>query len=403
MPAPVLLIVIGSRAEALACAPLLRFFQSFPPFQLPFEPRFVSSGQELSEMDQTLGALDLKLDACLEIAKPHLADARLDAELLGEMEALVRHHVPAAVLVVGCGATAWAAAVAAYFKHIPLIHLLAGEEERPGSRPFPDALHRGQIARLAALHLCADAHCRESIARMARSNGWDWSKLGEDGDLTSEAAAASPVLAVTGHPADEILAESLERSKSLGVDPTLARVSPESPRVVAFLRRREHHANALRPFCQAMDALAAARPDHSFVAFHSLQSFICDALAALMPRRDNIRDVSPLPHPAFVRELSRARLVVTDSLGLAREALLLDRPLLLVGACSETLSLDALARSRGLSYRVCPMDRDALIEAVGAALDGEAPPAPSEKLDAGAPGAACGRAILAWWRGRIGA
>jgi UDP-N-acetylglucosamine 2-epimerase (non-hydrolysing) len=170
----------------------------------------------------------------------------------------------------------------------------------------------------------------------------------------------------------------------------------DAPRVLAYVRRREHDADGLRPLCRALDALSARHPDHDFVAIHSLQSHICDAMTALIPRRGNLRDISPLPHQVFVRELMRARLVVTDSAGVAREALLLGRPLVLIGDYSRTESLDALAVSG--DFAVAAMEDGALKTAVSAALSRPAPgPAPAS-LDPPPAGQRAAQAILEWWK-----
>jgi UDP-N-acetylglucosamine 2-epimerase (non-hydrolysing) len=119
-------------------------------------------------------------------------------------------------------------------------------------------------------------------------------------------------------------------------------------------------------------------------------------MTALIPRRGNLRDVSPLPHPVFVRELMRARLVVTDSAGVAREALLLGRPLVLIGDYSRTESLDALAASG--DFAVADMEDGALKTAVSSALSRPAPgPAPAS-LDPPPAGQRAAQAILEWWK-----
>ncbi|MFP4381115.1 MAG: UDP-N-acetylglucosamine 2-epimerase [Candidatus Sumerlaeia bacterium] len=410
MPVPVLLIVIGSRAEAYACAPLLRHIRSFPRHSLPFETRLLSSGQEATELDQALQYLDLEADAALETKKPHLADARLDSVLLEEMERAIRHHAPSAVLVAGCSATSWAVIVSAYFKQVPVIHVGAGDFPVEGHRPFPDWMHRTTISQMASLHLCADDAIADGLQEMLAG---DTSDLGlsrfrgdafETMDTIRQDASPSEYLprhaciAAIGNPSDDVLAESLERARDMEPDPTVRKVEPESPRVVAFMRRREHHANALRPFCQAWGELAKEKPDTSFVVMHSLQSFICDALAALIPRDKNIRDISPLPHPAFVRELSRARLVVTDSIGVAREALLLKRPLLIVGAYSQTQSIQKLAEKQETPRRICPMDRQAIVDTIEAMLDEENSPETVTSLSAQNTGEKSLAAILAWWK-----
>jgi len=383
MPVPVLLIVIGTRSEALAGAALLERFRSADPYSLPFEPRVATTGQEDTELLQALDAAGIVPTTELSVKRPHLADANLDACLVDQVERLVRHHDAAAVVAIGCGATAWAAAVVAYFKQVPLIHLGAGVFAPGDLRPFPEWYHRWDLARLARLHLCPDEICARAVQNAVGA------------DAPQRAATAQT--AVVGEGADEMLARSLAAARSdPEAEPTLRGLRSDAPRVLAYVRRREHHADGLHPLCRALDALSARHPDHDFVAIHSLQSHICDAMTALIPRRGNLRDVSPLPHPVFVRELMRARLVVTDSAGVAREALLLGRPLVLIGDYSRTESLDALAASG--DFAVADMEDGALKTAVSSALSRPAPgPAPAS-LDPPPAGQRAAQAILEWWK-----
>jgi UDP-N-acetylglucosamine 2-epimerase (non-hydrolysing) len=302
------------------------------------------------------------------------------------MEAGLRHHDAAAALAAGASATAWATGVAAYFKRIPLA-CLAGDVScpaPPGPPPFPEWLHRHTLARLAQLHLCPSERAAQSLRRLLETDG------------LPEAAAE---IRVVGDPTDESLARSLGNPPGVAEDPTVAGLRPEAPRVLVFMRRREHHANALRPICEALNALSLRFPTHEFIVVHSLQSFICDAFMALAAPRPNLRGISPLPHPAFVRELCRARLVVTDSAGAAREAALLGRPLAIAGAYSLSPSLPEVP---GVDYVVAPMRQQLLETCIAERLAAPAPPPAPSRLDAPPVGKMAAEEIVSWWLRRAG-
>ena len=101
MPAPVLLVVAGTRSEVLECYPLVHALRQAPRYSLPFETRFLVTGQEDTELQQTLDALELDPDEDLGVKTSHVADAALAARLLGDMEAALRHHAPAAIVAAG--------------------------------------------------------------------------------------------------------------------------------------------------------------------------------------------------------------------------------------------------------------------------------------------------------------
>ena len=384
MPVPVLLVVVGTRAEMLASASLIRTLRAADPLTLPFETRFVVTGQERTELDQTLDALGVEPDGDLSIKTPHLFDAALAARLLHEMEAALRHHNACCAVATGTSASAWATAVAAYHRQTPVIHLGAGAFAPAGRRPFPEWLHASDLARIAELHLCPDEESAQILRREI------------DGGARCLCSAGAAIR-VVGHGSDEALARALADPPPGDDDPTLTGLRSGAPRVLVFIRRREHHADALRPLCRTLDALSRRFADHEFTVVYSLQSHICDAFAAQLPACANLRGVAPLPYPAFVREVARARLVVTDSAGVSREAALLSRPLVVVGAYSV---VESALRHVPAGYTVAEVTAASLESAIMETLAQSSPsPAPSE-IPATPTGRMAAQAIVEWWKGK---
>jgi UDP-N-acetylglucosamine 2-epimerase (non-hydrolysing) len=383
MPLPSLLFVVGTRSEALACATLMEAFRAIPRSDQLFSIHLLSTGQEDTELLQVCDTLEIDLDWDLGLKTPHQADAIFGARVLREMETALRQRKPVAVVLAGYSATAWATAISAWYRGIPVVHVGAGLFAADESqRPFPEWLHAHELARLAELHLCAGKVEAEALGRIL--------------EPPQASTTPTPRIMVTGSGADEILDRSLAHMPD-HEDPTLTGFRLDAPRVLACVRRREHHANALRPLCRAMDALSVRHPDADFAVIHSLQSHICDALAALLPRRDNVLGISPLPHPVLVRQLSRARLVVTDSAGLAREALLLGRPTIMIGAYAVTNAMQALADASSAHFAVTPMEAESLEAAIDAVLAEPEPAAAPQSIDAPPAGERAKDAILAWW------
>jgi len=385
MSVPRLLLVVGTRSEMLACASLVRAIRSHSHFQLPFEPVLLLTGQEATELEQVVDALNIEPDRNLGIKSRRLNDAAVNARLLDEMESALRKYIPTAVLVAGYSASAWAVAVAAYFKDIPVIHLGAGQV-LPGSarQPLPEWLHAENLARLTRLHLCGDAACAEDLKQAL--------------DRVGPPLRDKAQFEVVGWTADDMLSDALTCPPSVAEDPTLRGIRPGAPRVLLFLRRREHHADALRPLCDALDTLARAHEDHEFIMIHSLQSHICNALTALLPERPNVRGISPLPYPAFVREVARARLIVTDSAGVLREALRLNRPAIAVGDYTLTGAIERLAAESGTPCVTSEMERETLETTLAQALAQPLPGVAPLELTNPAAGRCAFETLLRWWK-----
>ena len=366
-------------------APLWKAVSELASGQRPFLPQLVVSGQDRTELDQALGELGIHPDEDLEVMEPYLADANLNGKLLRATETVVRHHRAAGIVVAGASATAWAGAITAYFKGIPLIRVDQGNVPLAGERPMPEWLHLGDLRRLANLHLCADEQCADFLRNPPVETSWG-------------AVPETAEIAVVGDPIDQMLNRALERAGSLPPDPALTQLRPEAPRVLAYLRRREHHADGLRPLCDALEVVAPAHPDCDFVVLFSLQSHVVDALRSLVPRRDNIHTLCPLPHSGFVRLLAPSRLVVTDSLGIAHEALRLGRPTLMAGRYSASRRLESVAAASATPLRAAAMDRDAMATAMGEMLASESPASASDRVDCPDAGGRMLEILMAWWK-----
>ncbi len=375
---PRLLIVAATRSDILHITPLMRAFTNCDRYALPFDIRFLVTRQEDTELDQALTAMVLRPDDDLGVKTPRLADAALAAKLLELMEQSLRKHAPSAVLAVGYTASSWATGVASYFKGIPLIHLGAGEvaptfETVP--RPFPEWQHARVLAGRVALHLALD----------------------EAGEKNLEnAILPESTVKVVGHGTDALLKENLNLKAD--PDPALQDIAPEGERILIFLRRREHHANAARPMCMALNHLARHHSKTFFVCPFSLQAHICDALDSLLEPCENLRVCAPLPYGAFVREMARSRLIITDSSGVAREGLLLGRPVLALDSQVISAGLTSLAANTEGHIEVVEMQEQTICEAVNRHLANDPPESngPVIELDAES-GSKTSEAIIQWW------
>lgn len=384
MPIPSILFVFGTRAELFAGASLFRALCAAPPGALPFVPKLVVTGQERTEMDQALDYLGMQADMDLGAKAPHLAEAALSGKLIDRLESTARNNSAAAIAVFGSSASAWAAGVVAYFRRIPLIHGASGIFPLQGERPFPEWFHQQDLLRIAALHFCEDEESSDDLRR--RFSG-QWL-----------AGGGEPAFAEVGAGCDEILAHSLAHPPDGVEDPTLSAVRPHSPRVLIFVRRREHHADGLVPLCRALGRLADQYADHEFIVVFSLQPYICDAFTATLPLRPNLHAIAPLPHPAFVREISRARLIVTDSAGAMREAAWLKRPIAAIGPYSLT---ESLLRRDPYELATCEMEEGDLQSQISRLLGEPAPPAITALPRFSETGALSASALLQWWQNRL--
>jgi UDP-N-acetylglucosamine 2-epimerase (non-hydrolysing) len=274
----VLLIAYGTRPELVKLRPVLPLLEGRVVYRLLF------TGQH--------SALDgERCDIALEIADDgHRLDAVLrsivavDAGAFGGIRA---------VLVQGDTASAFGMALAAFHRHIPVIHLEAGLRTHDLANPFPEEMYRQQISRLTALHLCPTSHNRDNLV-------------------------------AEGCPGRKEVVGNTVLDNLVGLMPS------DGGPVIITLHRRENQAQAVA-WMNAFDALAAAYPELEFI-------FVRHPAPDWLWTRHALRQVKvidPLPHDIMARSLAACRLVVTDSGGLQEEGSFLGKRVIVCRRTTE--------------------------------------------------------------------
>src|SRR3954469_20155948 len=128
---PVVLVIFGTRPEAIKLAPVIQRLEAEPALSV----RIAVTGQHRQMLDQMLAVFDLAPDHDLAIMQPGQTLAELTSRLLPPLDALMATEAPAAVLVQGDTTSAFVAALAAFYRQIPVGHVEAGL--RTGDRYAP--------------------------------------------------------------------------------------------------------------------------------------------------------------------------------------------------------------------------------------------------------------------------
>ncbi len=333
-PEEVFLFVAGTRPEAVKLAPVILELQA--RWQ---HPMLLATGQHLELFDDALAAFGLVAHENLDIMR----HAQTPAEVVGTLvPALARRFAalrPAAVIVQGDTATAFAGAQAAAYARLPLVHVEAGL--RSGSdEPFPEEMHRRAIAQMADLHLAPTTGARAAL-------------IGE-----GIAPVAIRITGNTGIAALNWMQARLARDTALAA--TLARrfagIDRRRPLLLATVHRRENHGVRLAAILKALLALAE---DAEIVLPVHPHPTVAGAVQAALAERAGVHLLPPLDYPAFVWLMQRATLALTDSGGVQEEAPALGLPVLVLRDVTE--------RQEGLqsgNARLVGTDSAAIIAAV---------------------------------------
>lgn len=298
------LVVVGTRPEAVKMAPLVQALRAEPWAGL----RLLSTAQHRDLVDPALAFFGLSPDLrCVPPPSGLPLDA-LEAAIVQQVAQVLADERPDLVLIQGDTTTALATARACRLRGVRCAHVEAGLRSHDRSQPFPEEDNRVAIAQIAALHFAPTAKARDNLLR----EGVD--------------AGAVHVVGNTG--IDALLFASRR------VDAAAWRPADGRRLLLATAHRREHHGARLADVCAGLRRLAArgdvlvALPVHPNPA---VKAVVERELAG----REGVRLLPPLGYPEMVAAMCGSTLILTDSGGLQEEAPALGKPVLVLRSRTE--------------------------------------------------------------------
>lgn len=318
------LVIAGTRPECIKLAPLvLELRRRNVPGVL-----VASSGQHAEAVRRSLAEFELRPDIELPPlpAFPNLvAGVR---ELTRRLQRAVADSRCATAIVQGDTLTAYAGARAARAAQVRVVHVEAGLRAPTQAEPFPEEWFRRRIARHADLHF---APCASALRNLVREG------------------VPRERIDLVGNTGIDSLRSALPR----GARP---RTPSATPCVIVTLHRRENWDSKADIACDALLAVAAARPDATFLVPVHPNPRIAKRLTKRLAGRAGFELVGPLGYRDFVLAMAGASLIISDSGGLQEEAPYVGVPLLVPRTCTERP--EALATG---FVRIVPVDRDAIV------------------------------------------
>ncbi|NJC70803.1 UDP-N-acetylglucosamine 2-epimerase (non-hydrolyzing) [Planosporangium thailandense] len=295
MSLPEVHLIAGTRPEAIKLAPVAAAMRAAGRVT----PVLVASGQHPTMVTQALEAFALEPDVTLRVERVTGSQPELMTEMIKQLDALFAERQPAAVVVQGDTTTTLAGAMAAFWRHIPVVHLEAGLRSGDLESPFPEEANRRLVGQLASLHLAPTS--------LAATN------------LLNESVPASQVFIAGNTVVDATLAVA---ARQLPFDDLrLERaVAGGSRLVLVTAHRRESWGAPLDRILGAVRALVRRYPDIQVVLPSHPNPAVRAQVDAGLAGVERVIVTDPLPYPALSRLLSHAYLVLTDSGGIQEEA-----------------------------------------------------------------------------------
>jgi len=303
------MIIFGTRPEAIKLAPVVRALRA----DGRFEPVVVVTAQHREMLDQALDLFGIRPDHDLRAtAPPDLFE--LTVRILERLAKVIAGSNVEAAVVQGDTTTTFAGALAAFYEHIPVVHVEAGLRTYRADLPFPEEMNRRLTSQLTALHLAPTP----------------WAA----GNLLAERVDAGSVV-ITGNTGIDALLWAAGLGAEYG-DPALDALDDDPRRVLLVTaHRRESWQRGLASIAAALADLARERPDVVVVFPVHRNPVVRQAVGSALAGLDNVLLVEPLAYGPFVRLMVRAHVILTDSGGIQEEAPSLATPVLIMREVTE--------------------------------------------------------------------
>jgi UDP-N-acetylglucosamine 2-epimerase (non-hydrolysing) len=311
-------VFLGTRPEGIKMAPVIAALEAARDLR----PVVISTGQHHEMLEQVIDVFGFRVDHDLAVMEPNQTLAGLTARLLTEIDGVLDRVHPDMALVQGDTTTVLAAALACFYRKIPIGHVEAGLRTGNIWSPFPEEVNRRLASPLVTLHFAPTSTARDNLVR--------------------EGIDAGCIL-VTGNTVIDALQLEVARQRDpdveVRIDRELSRAVGNDwdtrPFVLITGHRRESFGAGFEQICRAVAELAETFPDHRFVYPVHLNPQVQRPVHARLARHPNVVLTEPRSYRTFVALLRHCRVVLTDSGGVQEEAPGLGKPVLVMRDTTE--------------------------------------------------------------------
>lgn len=351
------LLVFGTRPEAIKMAPLVKKFQEDSEFQTIV----CVTAQHREMLDQVLDIFDIKPDYDLNIMKQGQDLYDITSRVLLGLRDVLNETNPDVVLVHGDTTTSTAAALAAFYKQIPVAHVEAGLRTNNIYSPWPEEMNRRITGRIATYHLAPTELSRQNLLKENVDN--------QNIIITGNTVIDALLWVVNKIKSDVNLADTLQiniKNNGYYID----RIEDKRKLVLITGHRRENFGEGFRNICNAIKTLSIKYPDVDFVYPMHLNPNVRKPIAEIFgndkDKSGNTFFIEPLDYLNFVFLMEKADIILTDSGGIQEEAPSLGKPVLVMR--DNTERPEALEAG---TVKLVGTDYDKIINEVSELLENE--------------------------------
>ncbi len=305
----IVLCVFGTRPEAIKMAPLVKRLQKMQGVR----GLVCLTGQHRQMLDQVMERFCIQADYDLNLMRPGQTLTEITARVLLGMDKVLEECRPDIVLVHGDTTTSMAAALAAFYRKIPVGHVEAGLRTHDKYSPFPEEMNRSITGRIATLHF---APTEENSENLYHEN-------------------IREHVYVTGNTVIDALM-AMVRKEYIFQEEALRALDFSSGRMILLTaHRRENLGEPLHNICRAVRRIVDSLPDVQVVYPVHMNPAVGEPVRALLGNMERVHLMPPIDVEDMHNLIGRCSLVMTDSGGLQEEAPALGKPVVVLRTETE--------------------------------------------------------------------
>ncbi|MBU3176931.1 UDP-N-acetylglucosamine 2-epimerase (non-hydrolyzing) [Clostridium estertheticum] len=325
------MVIFGTRPEAIKMAPLIKELEKVPQIKC----KVCVTAQHREILDQVLEIFNIKPEYDLNIMKTKQSLTGITCSVLSGLEEIFDKEKPDMVLVHGDTTTTFAAALAAFYRKIPVGHVEAGLRSHDKYSPYPEEINRKLTGALTELHFAPTTISRENLLREG---------IGENN------------IFVTGNTVIDAMKYTI-KDNYVFENRELNSIDFKNKKIIMVTaHRRENWGIGIENICKALKIIVEENLDVEVLYLVHPNPVVKDVVYSILKDVSRIHLLRPIDTREIHNLMKKCYLVMTDSGGIQEEAPHLGKPVLVLRDVTERVE----ALSAG-TVRLVGIDIDKIV------------------------------------------
>jgi len=314
-----ILIIFGTRPEAIKLAPVIKEMEKHPE---KFKPVICVTAQHRQMLDQVLRIFDIRPAYDLNIMGKNQSLHEITTKGLLGVKGVIEKERPDLVMVQGDTTTTFAASLAAFYAKTPVAHVEAGLRTYDKFQPYPEEINRRLTTQIADIHLAPTERSRQNLL----DEGVDRKKI----FVTGNTVIDSLLMVVKKQ------ATADEQKKWAHYFGNRFKLSFDGKKKMILVtgHRRENFGEGFENICRAIKTIAANGDVEVVYPVH-LNPNVQKPVGSILGKVRNVHLIGPLDYEPFVYLMTKSYIILTDSGGIQEEAPSLGKPVLVTRQTTE--------------------------------------------------------------------